>query len=295
MSAPVRLLGEKAQPDWVGGLCIALANRWEPERLFMIYTAYFDESGTHAGSALSTIAGFVANARQWRKYEKRTARLFKRYDVNVFHAIDVRRGHGDFKGWTVDRKIEFLDEFQHVINDTLENGAAAFIRDDDYKYYRGLVWPPKARPDSKYTIMVRACLAHTVDVVGHIPQTIEPKLHIVLEDGHKNADDAVRSYKFVQDRLGPRRALSGLTFSNKRDCLPLAAADMFAYTAWGEKVGQKPIGFARNPTKAEKSYRGNMAWIDLNRDSLDSLREQAIRIAYGGPASLPPHVERLLS
>lgn len=63
----------------------------------MVLTAYLDESGTHAGAKVSAMAGFVGNARQWRKYEKRTASLFKRYGVRVFHAIDVRRGDGDFK------------------------------------------------------------------------------------------------------------------------------------------------------------------------------------------------------
>lgn len=256
----------------------------------MIYSAYFDESGTHSDAVMSVVAGFVANARQWRKYDKRTSQLFARYGVNVFHAIDVRRGHGDFKGWTVDRKIEFLDEFQHIINDTLENGVSAFIRSDDYKYHRGLYWPAKARPDSKYTIMVRACLSHVIDIVGHIPQDIEPRLHIVLEDGHNNAEDAVRSYKWVQDRLGPRRALSGLAFANK-DCLPLAAADMFAYTSLGDKLGQKPIGTPKKSPKSESSYRGNMYWIDLNRDSLDGLYQQAIDL-INGRLSQVPHVLR---
>lgn len=166
----------------------------------MIFTGYFDESGTHAGAEVSAMAGFVSNARQWRKYEKRTGQLFNRCGVKVFHAIDVRRGHGDFKGWTVDRKIEFLDEFQHIINETLESGVSAFIRNDDYKYYLGLSWPKKTRWDSKYTLMFRACLSQIVDVVGRIPQANEPRLHVVLEDGHNNAEDAVRNYKWVQDR-----------------------------------------------------------------------------------------------
>jgi hypothetical protein len=63
----------------------------------VIFTGYFDKSGTHAGAGVSAIAGFIADARQWRKYEKRTAKLFSRYRVKTFHAIDVRRGHGDFK------------------------------------------------------------------------------------------------------------------------------------------------------------------------------------------------------
>jgi hypothetical protein len=114
--------------------------------------------------------------------------------------------------------------------------------------------------------LVRACLSHAVDVVGHIPQQIEPTLHVVLEDGHNNGEDALRSYKWVQDRMGdPRRSLAGLTFSNKKDCLPLAAADHFAYTAWGEKSGQRPIGMPKKTLKSEASYRGNAFWIDLEQ------------------------------
>jgi hypothetical protein len=49
-----------------------------PEPWFMIYTGNFYESGTLAEANVSAMAGFIANARQWRKYEKRTSKLFKR-------------------------------------------------------------------------------------------------------------------------------------------------------------------------------------------------------------------------
>jgi hypothetical protein len=62
----------------------------------MIFTAYLDESGTHAGAELSAMAGFVGDARQWRKFEKRAGKLFKRFRVDVFHTIDVRRTDKDF-------------------------------------------------------------------------------------------------------------------------------------------------------------------------------------------------------
>ena len=245
----------------------------------MILTAYFDESGTHAGAKLSAMAGFVGDARQWRKFEKRVGKLFKRFRVDVFHTIDVRRTDKDFEDWKVDRKIKFLDEFQHIINDTLESGVASFIRDDDYKYYSGLNWPKITRRDSKYGILFRACLSQFIDTVGHIPLEKEPRLHVVLEDGHNNAEDAVRIYNWAQNRIGQARALAGLTFDNKKTCLPLAAADLFAYSAWGAEVGQKPIGTPKKPPKSEASYRGNYFRVVLNRDSLDSLHEQAIVFA----------------
>jgi hypothetical protein len=104
----------------------------------------------------------------------------------------------------------------------------------------------------------------------------------LLEDGHENAEDAVRIYKWAQNRIDQSRALAGLTFSNKKICLPLAAADLFAYTAWGKEVGQKPIGIAKKRVKSEASYRGNAFRILLNRDSLNSLHEQAIMLANTG-------------
>lgn len=32
------------RPGFIGELCIALAHRWDPERLFVIFTAYIDEA-----------------------------------------------------------------------------------------------------------------------------------------------------------------------------------------------------------------------------------------------------------
>jgi hypothetical protein len=268
--------------DFIGDLCVALAHRWEPERLFMIFTAYLDESGTHAGSPVSAMAGFVGDARQWRKFEKRASKLFGRFGVDVFHSIDLRRTDKDFAGWKVDRKIEFLDEFGHIINETLQAGVASFIQEEDYKYYRNLPWPRKSRRDSKYTLMFRACLSQMIDVIARVPTTKEPKLNIVLEGGHNNAQDAVRIYKWAKSRLGNSSyALAGLTFAAKQDCLPLAAADLFAYSAWGQEVGQKPIGLAKRPNKSDESYKRNFFRIPLVRDSLDSLHEQAVMIASG--------------
>jgi hypothetical protein len=280
MNVPIR------PSDWIGEFCLALAHRWEPERLVMIFTAYFDESGTHKGSELSGMAGFVGEARQWRKFEKRAAKLFDRFRVDVFHTIDVRRTDKDFEGWPVDRKIEFLDEFQHIINETLESGVASFIRNDDYEYYKGLEWPKKTRWDSKYGLLFRACLAHMINIVKDIPSVTEPRLHIVLEDGHKNANDAVRIYNFAKGLAKAQRALAGLTFDNKATCLPLASADLFAYNAWGQEIGQKPIGVPRKSTKAEASYRGNAWRIMFDRPRLDGLHQQAVmfvneRVSFG--------------
>jgi hypothetical protein len=251
--------------------------------VIVILTAYFDESGTHGGSALSVMAGFIGDARQWRKFKKRTSKLFTRFGVDIFHTIDLKRTDKDFEGWKVDRKIEFLDEFQHVINETLERGFASILRQADYDYYRNLYWPPKARKDSQYGLLCRASMSSAVDSALAVPRWrdgAEPRLKIVLESGHKNAPDAVRLYDFFRDRFkGQSKALSELMFDSKESCLPLAAADLFAYSAYGNEVGARPLGTPRKPIKSEASYRGNLYRIVLERETLDALHEQACSIS----------------
>jgi hypothetical protein len=275
MNAPAR------DSAFVGQLCIALAHRWEPERHFMILTAYFDESGTH-DARVTVMAGFIAEARQWRKFEKRSAKLFNRFGVDVFHMTDLKRTKKAFSGWKVDKKIEFFDEFHHIINETLERGVASIISEDDYRFYCELDWPRRARWDSKYGILFRASigsvLRHATDIPEWTARGSEPKLNIVLESGHPNGPDAVRIYDKIRRRFGERsmKALAGLTFASKDNCLPLAAADLFAYSAYGHEVGTKPLGVAKRPLKADASYPRNMYRVVVERPELIAMHGQAL-------------------
>jgi hypothetical protein len=245
----------------------------------MVITGYFDESGTHGGSEVTVMAGFLGDVRQWHKFEKRSAKLFSRFRVDVFHTVDIKRTDGDFVGWSVDRKIEFIDEFHHIINETLERGFAAILRTDVYDYYSKLLWPKKARKESKYCILFRAIAAAAIDTpvqVPHWEHGDEAWLNIVLESGHPNAGDALRLYNLSKERFVSAKALAGLTFVSKKDCLPLAAADLFAYNAYGIEIGAKPVGQSKGPIKAEASYPGHMYRIVLKRETMDALHQQSI-------------------
>jgi hypothetical protein len=227
------------------------------------------------------MAGYVGDARQWQKFKRRANRLFTRFSVDIFHTVDVKHSDKDFAGWKVDRKIEFLDELQHIVNETLELGFVSILRYDDYDYYKKLLWVRGTRPDSLYGILFRASLSAVIDGVTRTEKWLparEPKLSVVIEDGHRNAEDAVRLYKYFVELGGSPKALAGLTFSTKENSLPLAAADLLAYSAYREEVGGKPIGTPKKRPKAEASYRGNAFRIFIGRDTLNSLHQQAIAL-----------------
>jgi len=213
----VGLIHDNPVRDSIGKLAEALFNRKTSGAPFVILTAYIDESGTHGPSPLSVMAGYVADPRQWRNYEKRTAKLFRRYRVDVFHAIDVKRGDGCFKGWPVDRKLSFMDEFGAINND-LEFGFVSILKTADYDaFYAKKQRPKKVIQDPKYGVLFRAIVAGMVEVIAQLrkwPPNLQ--LHFVLEQGHPNGPDAVRLYQWSCSKMSERarQALGPITFES---------------------------------------------------------------------------------
>jgi len=205
----------------------------------MVMTVYFDESGTHgAQSPATVVAGFGATAAQWVGCEKRLDRLFKDFGVTLFHATDFRGTKGDFEGWTLPQKAQFNSRFLQIVDDQLSFGVSGVVAPKNYKqHYRSQQFPRKVRPDSEYAICFRAALAKAVRFVEH--RAPDWPLHVVLELGHKNAQDAIRVFQelrtFLPDRLVG--ALGTIKLASKADCRFLALADSFAYSLFRTTAG----------------------------------------------------------
>jgi hypothetical protein len=244
----------------------------------VIITAYFDESGTHKDAPLTVMAGYVGDEQQWQDFNVHVGELFAEFGVRQFHLVDLRHSEKDFAGWSIHKKIQLTDELQHIANETLESGVAAFLREETYqKHYRSLDWPRKAQRDTKYCILFRACMGITLDTVLHTERWAPlTELRVVLEDGHTHAGDVERFYNSVRRQYdGESGALAPLRFANK-DCLPIASADLIAGSALRVETGGKPIGAARHPTKAGVSYRGNLWRVLIVREQLLSLYNLAV-------------------
>ena len=93
-----------ACPGAIANLSVALFREWRPERLFVIFTAYLDESGTHGGSPITLMSAFLGSARQWQNFEKDYVKLRRIYGFSVFHAKDWRDTDGEFEGWSRQKK-----------------------------------------------------------------------------------------------------------------------------------------------------------------------------------------------
>jgi hypothetical protein len=143
--------------------------------------------------------------------------------VKVFHAIKFRTGKGDFKGWSIQKRAKFNSRFLKLADDHLACGLAMILRPDDYtNIYRVGEFRRRAPIDTQYGLCFRTALWKAAVLMKD--RAADWPLHIVFENGHKNAGDAIRV--FGEESLNEYAALlSGLDFASKEKCLPLATAD----------------------------------------------------------------------
>jgi len=233
MNAPIR-------HGHIADLCIALAHRWEPDRIFVILTAYLDESGTHDGSPVTIMGGVLANARQWEAFEREFSRIKSKHGFKIFHTKKFKKRNGDFSGWSNERCLALIEDLAKVTCSAFTEGVAVTV--DNAKYesdYKAGEKPRKLRLDSAYGLCFRQCLFFFV-LEGEKRQYKKrfPKLHFVLESGHPNAGDALRIFNEVKKDLQRVDCdmLGDIIFSDKDQCDPLMMADFLAHSTFTSEV-----------------------------------------------------------
>jgi hypothetical protein len=218
----------------------------------MALTAYFDESGTHgAESPVVLVAGFIASPEQWVLFERDLASLFAEYAVKKFHAKDFRTRKGDFKGWPAGKRAHFNSRFLKLADDHLSYGLSTVLRSEQYEnIYRATNFPPNVRPDTQYGLCVRAALWKAIVLLKDRKE--DWPINIVMEDGARNAGDAIRVFAEVKDTLTVEYAplLGDFNFGSKAD-LPLAISDSLAYA-----IFRLSAGYSAHPTEPNAAVVG---------------------------------------
>jgi Protein of unknown function (DUF3800) len=251
VNAPIR------QASFARQWCTAFAHRWEPERIFVILTAYLDESGTHGQSPHTVMSGMLANALQWERFERNFRRIKAKHRFRIFHTKKFKRRDGDFKGWSNEQCLALIADLAPITATAFTEGVT-FLLDNaayDAEYKSGEA-PKKLRLDSKYGLCFRNCLLFfALEALKRVHRGRYPTLNFVLESGHKNFGDALRIFNELKAELKANdcNLLGMITPADKDECDPLMMADFLAHTAfmagsaqptqtYGNIAKPKPIG-----------------------------------------------------
>jgi hypothetical protein len=270
----------------------------------MILTAYIDESGTHAESPISVMAGYVGTSAQWEGLEADWSALVRKAGVRHIHAVELFKRTKQFKGWKAEDVNALAVSLDEVIATHLQVGFSVVVRDDDYKNIYGAgPHPRRLAKDSKYGICFRACLAFVPSYIASefilAQQTAvaqQATINFVLEQGHRNAGDAQRLFKhYKADALPEWQRFVGTMDVSTKGNPGTQAADFLAYCTYraeslehqhAASVIEKSSYVADTPLIANTYPRqpvpknGPILFrIPISREVLQSLKDDAFAIA----------------
>ena len=276
-------------------VCIALAHSWKPGRIFVILTAFLDESGTHGGdgtdanppSASIVMAGMMGTAAQWGRFAAKADAMRHGYGFRIFHAKDFVKETGEFKGWGRPKMVSFIKDFGNLIQPPhLMEGVTFRVGNTEFESEFRSERPKRVSLDSAYGFCFRNCVYHLAREaerrLGHHRKWPETRLHFVLELGHKNAGDAARIFKEIKEDFESSgiSILGSLSFLTKQDSIELTIGDFLAYTVWAMDRSLR----AGEHTEAHlfgESERGesNITHIRFGAGGLAKIREELIKTA----------------
>lgn len=210
----------------------------------MILTAYYDESGTHEGSLVTVLAGFVGDVNQLVDLEIEWAKVLRKHNLTHIRAKQLYHRQGQFKGWSDDRADELWADLLYVLQERKEiHASKSILRDEDYKLFYVSDGPArKERLDTRYALCFRAFL-HFLPAI----KTGAMAVNFVLESGHRNAGDALRVFDEMKSDKGFRfrHSIGTLSFGAKQESPALQAADLLAYSSYQDECEAIKSGLER--------------------------------------------------
>jgi Protein of unknown function (DUF3800) len=215
-----------------GELAYVTSARWRRDA-FMILSARIDEAGTDGRSPCITMGGFVGSIPGWNAFDHSWRKQLRRANLSYFHASEFWGSKNETRGVPFEEKQVAARRFwrTHDKRGRLLFGFSMRVDNDDYQYYRQAV-PSKLPKDSQYGLCFRVVLATIVQNAIKYAKTDDVRVNFLLEDGHKNAGDAVRIFAEAKKHGGELAPKLGvLAFGEKKKYPGLQAADGIVTTS----------------------------------------------------------------
>jgi hypothetical protein len=172
----------------------------------MIWTAYFDESGTHDESPIMLMGGFLAPAEKWKCFDADYRHLLDDNGVSYIHGTELLHGKGQYRGWGPKTINALILSVQGLINKHLGFGFISVIRRNDYdEIYKSGQQPKKLPKDSKIGVLFRASLGFLPEAVirENKEEARQAQINVVLESGGPNPGGVVGIFNELKSIMLP--------------------------------------------------------------------------------------------
>lgn len=228
----------------------ALGRRSARARYVVSLVCYLDDSGSDKGQPIVALGGYITPFDQWQEFEAKAGKYLLDQGIEYIHAIDLRKGSGEFSGWGEPDRVKFLAELYEIAKDHVALGAFCAVNRKQHNAQKTVL--DKSHRQSPAGFAFSAILEHIIrdDGVQYAINECSYDIQFLLEDGCKYNPEILRSYQRVKsDHALP--FLAGMSNVDKKSCVAVQLADVHAYFKWRHCLSFDEAG--RNPQENEPS------------------------------------------
>ncbi|HUB17685.1 MAG TPA: DUF3800 domain-containing protein [Acidobacteriaceae bacterium] len=201
--------------------------------------AYWDDSGTHAGSPVAIASCYIANALQWREFVRNWDEARSEEGFDVFHMADfmARPEHGvkPYCEWSREKKRHVFFRLASIIKTRIRQGYAFGVPVDAYERCAPDRFKSEVAPDG-FTFAVSTILSMISEWYARFG---DGKGVRYIFENRCGSGKIGQQWELMKERpdvvsnFGARPMHpDGLLFRDKRYFKPLQAADILAWNAY---------------------------------------------------------------
>lgn len=196
-------------------------------RLTVMLVCYLDDSGaTDRNVPFATLGGYVTYKAAWSAFEPKARAYLKAENVGCIHAKEFYSNDGEFKGWKVSRRIEFLEGIFDIFRPYVHLGISHSCLKATHTARKADTGLGKNQSPLGF-----AFAAVLNDIVGDSELGRDAKfdgIEFVLEDGNHNNSGIIKSYGNIK-RQHKAEFLKEIRVVGKTDCVAVQMADLMAF------------------------------------------------------------------
>jgi hypothetical protein len=184
----------------------------------MMYSAYFDESGSQDDGKHVIVSGFVAEVGQWIHFEREWRSVLDAHAVSVFHANEFGHEVGEFKSWDDTKRRTFLDLLVGIIRRRTNKSFSTAIPLNDFRQIDSQ-FLLKESVGYPYPLAARVCMDRVYEwAASH--GILEP-IEFFFEDGAKRRGQLL----WIAEKDKKPTPI----FKKKSEIIQFQAADLLAW------------------------------------------------------------------
>ena len=246
----------------------------------MPLTTFLDESGTHQGSRVVTVAGFMVSGDGMQELEREWRAELDRHNILELHMREFVPPHGACSGWSPEAKRTLLEALIQTIHRHTCCAVGAAVEVDEL--FKSIYQVQMERyPDmvqSPYTWCMRYCIAQIADWCRG--NNVLGPVDYVMDKGNSFRSEAQKEFLTAKKNpeLSAQFYLGDLAFHDSSTTVGLQCADLLAYEMYKE-ADRRLSGSARRP-------RGSFVALLRENDRLMTISPKSLQRKAFQPAAM---------